>query len=73
MKPSSNTGTVFKTRSIRVPLPPPDGELTTISIPRTLVALELSESCVVVSSFNILHLFTQFLNLGLDGEARVFD
>src|SRR5581483_2600808 len=65
-------GTVFKTRSISVPLPPPDGELTTISIPR-LALLIASELSVFVSSFNILHLFTQFLNLSLDRQARVFD
>ena len=63
-------GTVFKTRSIKVPLPPPEGELTTMSIPRRVFGCELS---VLVSSFDILHLFPQFLNLGFDHQARVLD
>ena len=58
---------------MRVPLPPPDGELTTTSIPRPPDADESLESSAFVNSFNILHLFAQFLNLGFDGQARIFD
>jgi hypothetical protein len=54
-------------------LPPPDGELTTTNIPRPAVTVDVFNSSVFVSSFNILHLFTQFLNLSFDSEACVFD
>src|SRR5207249_684398 len=60
-------------RSIRVPLPPPDGELTTINIPRPVLRLAALSSPAVISSFNILHLFAKFLNFSLDRERRIFD
>src|SRR5437870_9949830 len=64
---------IFRTRSIKVPLPPPDGELTTISIPCGAVMAAVFASCVCVSSFNILHLFAKFLNLSLNGQGGIFD
>src|SRR5215831_5383866 len=64
------SGTVFRTRSIRVPLPPPEGELTTMSMPRPTAGAETS---VFVSSFDILHLFPEFLNFGFNRQPGVFD
>src|SRR5689334_22092159 len=52
-----------------VPLPPPDGELTTKSVPREaawLAVLDVSSSFTLL---DILNLFAKFLDLRLDRQA----
>src|SRR5215213_4777709 len=57
-----------------VPLPPPEGELTTTSIPRPLItSARVAPPACSLSSLDILHLLAQFFDRPLDGEARVFD
>ena len=56
-----------------VPLPPPDGELTTKSVPLAgawLVVLEVSSSFTLL---DILNLFAKFLDLRFDSQARLLN
>src|ERR1051325_9868392 len=56
-----------------VPLPPPDGELTTKSVPRAgawLTVLDVSSSFTLL---DILNLFAKFLDLCLDRQARLLN
>ena len=53
-----------------VPLPPPEGELTTKRIPRDGVSARLEFDGNSLSLLDILDLFAKFFDLGFDGESR---
>ena len=56
-----------------VPLPPPDGELTTKSVPRVeelMTSVAVSKS---VTLLDILNLFAEFLHLCFDSQSRFLD
>jgi hypothetical protein len=49
-----------------VPLPPPDGELTTKSVPLDEAGLTGPASCNSFTLLDILNLFAKFLHFRLD-------
>src|SRR5690242_5724988 len=56
-----------------VPLPPPDGELTTKSVPLEVAWLTVRDVSSSFTLLDILNLFAKFLDLRLDGQARLLD
>ncbi len=57
-----------------VPLPPPEGELTTTSIPRPVVTSErVAPPVCSLISLDILHLLAQFFDRSFNEQAGVFD
>src|SRR5215217_6318123 len=56
-----------------VPLPPPEGELTTKSVPRGVAWLTGPASCSSFTLLDILNLLAKFLHFGFDRQARLLD
>src|SRR5689334_14148250 len=57
-----------------VPLPPPEGELTTKRVPRALVAFVMSVTgCTSFTLLDILNLLAEFFDLGLDCQPSFLD
>jgi len=56
-----------------VPLPPPDGELTTKSVPRVEGVMTCVAVFKSVTLLDILNLFAKFLHLGFDRQSRLFN
>src|SRR5215217_3277677 len=56
-----------------VPLPPPDGELTTKSVPLDVVWLTGSASRTSFTLLDILNLFAEFFDFCFDGQSRFLD
>ena len=57
-----------------VPLPPPDGELMTNRMPRSLNSSSSGALLAATgSSFNVLHLLAQFFRFRLDAQRCLFD
>ena len=60
-------------RRIKVPLPPPEGELMTKSMPRSAAAAGDSTDPALNFSLNVLHLFAQLFHFRFDRERGLFD
>ena len=56
-----------------VPLPPPDGELTTKSVPLGVVVLSVLAVCTSVTLLDILNLLAKFFDFRLDRQPCLLD
>ena len=56
-----------------VPLPPPDGELTTKSVPREVAWLTVPGVSSSFTLLDILNLLAKFLDLRFDSQARLLN
>ena len=56
-----------------VPLPPPDGELTTKSVPLEAAGLTVRDVSSSFTLLDILNLLAEFLDLRLDSQARLLN
>lgn len=56
-----------------VPFPPPDGELTTKSVPLGVVVLSVLAVCTSVTLLDILNLLAKFFDFCFDRQACLLD